>query len=85
MKPFHTTEVDLAAFLRCRGVKYLRLERNRSNPKLVDFVFDDSDELWANLREWASENGPRAVDARQFGKVRKMMYRNVQRYLNAPE
>lgn len=82
-EPFHTADVDLAAFLRCRGLRYTEIIQNPSNQQLADFVFDESDELFGHLHDWGAEGSTRDVDAREFGRVRRIFFKNAQRFLRA--
>lgn len=69
---FHTADVDQAAYLRCKNVRYLRIERCPSNPNLADFVFDETPELYAALREWGDDAA--TVNAREFAKRRRKLF-----------
>lgn len=81
MEPFHTADVDLAAFLRCRGIRYTEIVENPTNVELADFVFEPSEELFACVREWHDESSLRSVDAREFGRVRRMFFKTAQRHV----
>jgi hypothetical protein len=79
--PFATSDVDIAAYLRCKGMRYNNLATNPSNPDIADFVFDASDALWQHLHDWTSATASCAVDAREFGKVRRMFFKTAQRFI----
>lgn len=77
---FHTTDVDLAAFLKSRGHAYLRLEPNPTDPTLADFVFEPSEGILEGLREWGDPSVGCMVDARDYGRLRRKMFRTAARF-----
>lgn len=78
--PFRTTDLDLAAFLICRGIPLqstLKPERVSGVRPLVEFVFGPCEGFWDALRAWGESGDGRLVDARDFAKVRFRLYRDA--------
>ncbi len=77
---FYTTDLDMVAFLVCRGLEYLGFRCEKGNG-VVDVVFSNDEKLWKHIREWAGDEEERLVDAKDFTKRRHFIYKNIKAYL----
>lgn len=77
---FHTADVGFVAFLRCRGIRYKRLELNPTDLTIADFVFDESDTLFAAMYEWGDPESECWVDAREYGRLKVRLMRTARQY-----
>lgn len=82
MALFSTTDVDLVAFLECRGIYPRSLEEPDSPPWLATFQFEPSSTLDRLLAAWNDPEGDRSVDALHFAKRRVRVYRRARTVLD---
>lgn len=74
--PFHTTDADLAATLRCNNIHYTRIQRGPGS--FAEFIFEPSERLWGIVRAWGASE-PLLVDAKEFGRTRRTLMKAAQR------
>lgn len=80
---FKTCDVDLSAYLVCRGLKLQRIEAPANPPPwLCEFCFEDNSVLYELLREWGSDEEGRYVDALSFSRERIRLYRRARDILD---
>lgn len=83
MDTFKTSDVDLAAYLVCRGERLLRVEPPANPPPWIcDFVFNDTANVFECMREWGADCEGRFVDALSFSKERIRLYRRARDILD---
>lgn len=73
-----TTDLDLAAFLLCRGIEPQELKPPLPHafPNFATFVFARTALLEDTLTEWAGSH-PVTVDLREFLNRRRQLYRRI--------
>lgn len=75
MSEFRTSDVDLAAYLVCKGYPLRTIHPPTERPWHADFAFDDRPEILISLREWGDSSCACHVDARRFALQRRDLYR----------
>jgi hypothetical protein len=69
MREFHTSNIDLAAYIRCQGIRYIRIETSADNSNIADFVFEECPELFEALVSWHNED-----ELQDFARKRRKLY-----------
>lgn len=77
MQDFLTPDVDLAAFLVCRGhtLQGVRPPAPGSFPRHAEFAFVDDASVASHVALWLQISSKCDVDARAFSKARVRLYR----------
>lgn len=73
--PFVTSDVDLAAALRCNNLHYHEI---RPGARFAEFTFPASERVLSLAHAWASGE-PCLVDAREFGRTRRVLMKQATR------
>lgn len=74
---FYTSDIDIAAYLRCKGIRYLRIQPS-DRPNIADFVFAETPELFQGLVDWHQE-----TDLHDFARKRRKLFVMARRVVEA--